>query len=100
VKIAKSKKLRKYIISPLKLPWDAFFEQKKSCWVVIHLKNGEKIGGVYSDNSFTSAYPHKEQIFLQEKWLLDVKGNFKKKQNRTNGVLILGDEIKIIEFYN
>jgi len=99
VKVAKSKKFRKYILSPIKNPWDYFFEQKKSCWVVVNLKNGEKIGGVYSDNSFSSAFPNKEQIYLEELWLLNVKGDFIRKKNRTKGILILGDDIKSIEFY-
>lgn len=97
--LSKSKKLRKYILSPIKNPWDYYFEKKKSCWVIINLKNGEKIGGVYSDNSFSSAYPHKEQIYLEELWDIDSKGNFLKKVSRTDGVIIIGDEIKSIEFY-
>ncbi|MFW6275604.1 MAG: DUF6338 family protein [bacterium] len=100
VRISKSKILRPYILNPIKNPWDYFFEQNKSSWVIINLKNGEKIGGVYSDKSFTSAYPHKEQIYLEELWVLNEKGGFEKKKNRTSGVIILGDEIKSIEFYN
>ena len=100
VYIAKSKKIRKYIMSPIKNPWDYFFEQKKSCWIIVNLKNGEKIGGVYSDNSFSSAYPHKEQIYLEELWEIDSDGNFLKQKNRTTGIIVLGDDIKSIEFYN
>lgn len=99
VNIAKSKYLKKYIISPIKNPWDFFFEQKKSFWVIVNLKNGEKIAGVYSQNSFASAFPHKEQIYLEEFWSLDEKENFKRKKNSTCGILILGEEIKSIEFY-
>lgn len=98
VYLAKSKKFRRYILSPIKNPWDFFFEQKKSCWVIINLKNGEKIGGVYSDKSFSSAFPHKEQIYLEELWKLDKEGNFIEKEKRTLGIIILGEEIKTIEF--
>ncbi len=97
--IAKSKKLGKFIISPIKNPWDYFFEQRKSVWVIINLKNGEKIGGVYSDLSFSSAFPHKEQIYLEQQWELNNKGSFVKAKDRTNGILVLGDEIKSLEFY-
>jgi len=97
--LSKSKKLRKYILSPIKNPWDYYFEKKKSCWVIVNLKNGEKIGGVYSDNSFSSAYPHKEQIYLEELWDIDTNGNFLKKISRTDGIIIIGDEIKSIELY-
>jgi len=97
--LSKSKKLRKYILSPIKNPWDYYFEKKKSCWVIVNLKNGEKIGGVYSDNSFSSAYPHKEQIYLEELWDIGTNGNFLKKISRTDGIIIIGDEIKSIELY-
>jgi hypothetical protein len=95
----KSKKLRKFILSPIKNPWDYYFEKKNSCWVIVNLKNGEKIGGVYSYNSFSSAFPRKEQIYLEQLWEIDLKGNFIKKQNRTDGIIIFGDEIKTVEFY-
>ncbi len=97
--LTKSKKLRKYILSPIKNPWDYYFDQKKSCWVIIKLKNGEKIGGVYSKNSFSSAFPHKEQIYLEQLWEIDSKGNFIEKTKRTDGIIIFGDNIKSIEFY-
>lgn len=97
--LSKTKWLRKYILSPIKNPWDYYFEKKKSCWVVVNLKNNEKIGGVYSYNSFSSAYPHKEQIYLEQLWEVDSKDNFIKKVNRTDGIIILGEEIKSIVFY-
>lgn len=98
--IAKSKKLRKYILSPIKNPWDYYFEKRKSCWVIVNLKSGEKIGGVYSDNSFSSAFPHKTQIYLEQLWNIDEHGNFLSLKNRNKGVIIFGDDIKSIEFYN
>lgn len=99
VKFAKSNRFKKYILNPIRSPWDYFFEQRKSYWIIVNLKNGEKIGGAYSENSFSSVYPHKEQLYLEELWELNDDGSFKKKKNRTKGVIILGDEIKSIEFY-
>ena len=95
----KSEKLRKYIVGPIKNPWDYYFEKKSSCWVIVNMMNDEKIGGVYSYNSFSSAYPNKEQIYLEELWEIDTKGNFLKKVNRSDGIIIIGNEIKSIEFY-
>lgn len=97
--IAKSKVLRKYILSPIKNPWDFYFEKRESCWVVINLKDSEKIGGIYSENSFSSAFPHKAQIYLEELWDIDEYGNFLKRKSRTNGIIIFCEDIKSIEFY-
>jgi hypothetical protein len=91
---------KRFILSPFKSPWDYFFEKRESCWVIVHFKNGARIGGVYGQNSFSSAYPHKEQIYLEELWELEGERNFIKKTERTNGVMILNEEIKFIEFYN
>ncbi|HTO15606.1 MAG TPA: DUF6338 family protein, partial [Edaphocola sp.] len=35
--LSKSKKLRKHILSPIKNPWDFYFEKKKSCWVIVNM---------------------------------------------------------------
>ncbi|MBI9038512.1 MAG: hypothetical protein JEY97_10295 [Bacteroidales bacterium] len=97
--LSKSKKLRKYILSPIKNPWDYYFEKNKSCWVIVNLKNGERIGGVYSSKSFSSAFPNKEQIYLEQLWEIDTKGNFLRKIDRSDGIIIIDDEIKSVEFY-
>lgn len=99
LRVAKWKPLRKYLISPIKNAWDFYFDQRKSCWVIINLKTDEKVGGSYSGKSFASSFPSKEQIYLEELWEIDKNGKFIKKLDRTNGILILGDQIKSIEFY-
>lgn len=98
VKLTKLKSLRKYILSPIKKPWDYYFEKKVSCWVIVNFKNGERIGGVYSNKSFSSAFPCNEEIYLEELWEIDDKC-FIKKVNRTDGILILSEEIRSLEFY-
>lgn len=98
VKILKSGIFRKYIIHPVKLPWDQFFSKADSYWVVIHLKDGQSIGGKYGTSSFTSTYPAKEQIYIEEVWMLNEDGGFQEKIKNTAGMMILGEEISRIEF--
>ena len=96
--ISKSKRF-KFFVSPVRSAWDSFFLRQKSYWVIVNYKDGSKIGGKYGKNSCSSAYPSKEQIYLEEMWDLNEKGYFKKKRVKSHGVLILGDEINSIEFY-
>lgn len=98
--LIRSKFLRKFIVSPFKEPWDFYFERKKSCWILVNLKSGERIGGVYSDKSYSSAFPYKYQLYLEELWEIDADGYFIEPKNRTNGILIFGEDIKSVEFYN
>ncbi len=99
VKIVRSKILRKFIQNPSSSPWDYFFAQQNSCWVIVNYKDGSKIGGTYSRKSYASYFPHKEQIYLQELWELNDENEFLNKIPRSNGILILGEDIKSIEFY-
>jgi len=97
--LTKAKILRKWVISPVKTAWDFYFEKRKSFWVIVNLTDGEKIGGVYSFNSFSSSYPAKEQIYLEELWEINNDKFFIKKIDRSQGIIILGEQIKSIEFY-
>ncbi len=99
VKLTNTKFFNRYFIHPVSKPWDYFFGKKEAAWVIVHLKNGKMIGGLYSSNSFASSYPDKEQIYLEEIWKLDEKGAFLEKINRTKGVIILGDDISSLEFF-
>ncbi|WMJ74371.1 DUF6338 family protein [Cytophagaceae bacterium ABcell3] len=98
--LTRSSFFKKRIISPFKSPWDYFFEKRESCWILVHLKNGERIGGIYSSNSFASAYPHVKEIYLEQVWEVDCDGKFIKQKTRSKGIIICGNEISSFEFFN
>ena len=99
IKIASWPRIAKYILHPIPKPWDYVFGKRKSFWTIVHLKNGKRIGGIYSTKSFASSYPVKEQIYLEQVWKLDEKGAFVKAIDRSDGIVIIGDEIVAIEFF-
>ena len=97
--VLRSEWIKKFIvIHPIKSAWDSFFHKRESYWVIVHLKDGRKIGGKYSKNSFVSSFPRKEEIYLETVWKLNNDGSFESEINGTRGILILGDEIMAIEF--
>ena len=89
----------RHILRPEVSAWDYIFSSRKSYWVILHLKDGRNIGGVYSSNSFTSAFPYKQDIYLEEVWRLDEDKNFIGKVERSAGIWIVADEISSIEFF-
>jgi len=95
----KWKFLSKFIIHPIPKAWDYIFGKRESFWVIVHLKDGRRIGGKYDTNSFASSYPAEEQIYLEEVWKLDEKGKFIEPVERSKGILIPGREISMIEFF-
>ena len=99
IKIASWRIVAKYIMHPIPKPWDYVFGKKESYWTIVHLKNGKRIGGRYDTKSFSSTYPAKEQIYLEQVWELDEKGAFVKPIDRSKGIVIVGDEIVAVEFF-
>ncbi|MUK32128.1 hypothetical protein GNP44_18845 [Aliivibrio fischeri] len=84
---------------PIKMPWDFVFKQRQWYWVIVELKDGTKVGGKYAEHSFTSSYPAPEQIYLEEKWVLDEDDSFERVRGGTAGVLIAADQIATIELF-
>jgi len=99
LRITKLSFISKYIIHPIQKPWDYIFGKREALWVVIHLKDGRKIGGRYDTESFASYFPAEEQIYLQEVWRLNDRDGFKEPIERTSGIIILKDEMAMIEFF-
>ena len=91
--------LCRHIIHPLPKPWDFVFGNRRAYWVIVNLKDGRKIGGVYGPNSFSSSYPAEEQIYLEQVWKLDEKGRFLEPVERSEGIIILGSELSSIELF-
>lgn len=82
---------------PTAKPWDFVFQQRKPYWVIVHLKEGGMIGGLYSDRSFASSAPAEEQIYLEQEWVVE-EGGLTRAVESSAGVLISGSEIAHIEF--
>ncbi|WP_061207013.1 DUF6338 family protein [Leptospira santarosai] len=100
-KIKTLKFIDKYlVVNSIPKPWDFFFSKRNYCWVIIHLKNGKKIGGFYGPKSFSSSFPNEEQLYLEEVWSLEKNGKFKNMIPRTKGIIINMSEITSIEFKN
>ena len=92
--------MRRKIIDPVLKPWDKVFGQRKAYWVIIHLKDGRRIGGRYGKNSFSSTYPADEQIYLEEVWQVDqTTGGFKEKVPQTQGLIVSKERFQLIEFF-
>lgn len=82
---------------PTQKPWDFVFGQRKTYWVVVMLKDGRKIAGMYGLNSFASSAPAKEQIYLEQVWILNEEGGFDRPAEQTAGVIVLESEIVSVE---
>ena len=90
--------LKGRIIHPTPKSWDYFFGLGVPCYVLIHLKNGKLIGGLYGGDSFASSFPNKEDMYLQEVWGVNEKGEFQQKIENTRGLWISKDFFDYIEF--
>lgn len=80
-------------------PWDYVFGKRESFWIIIHLKDGAKIGGVYNTDSFASSYPKDEQIYIEEIWNIDEEGKFMTRKDHTAGAIISSKDIAVIELF-
>jgi hypothetical protein len=79
--------------------WDHVFNVIEDCFILLHLKNGQMVGGLYSGNSFASSYPEKEDLYLSQLWKVDEQGVFKEPVENSGGLLVNFEEIHFIEFF-
>jgi hypothetical protein len=95
-----SKLLKGNILHPTPKAWDYYLGLGKSCFMLIHLKNGNLIGGLYYKDSFASSYPNDLDLYIKEVWKINTEGQFIEKINNTDGLLIAYDVIEYIELFN
>ena len=84
---------------PTRKPWDYVFSKRKWYWVIVTLKNGEKIAGKYANQSFSSSAPADEQIYLEEAWVLNEDGGFDRPRSNTEGIIVVSNEISTVELF-
>jgi hypothetical protein len=90
----------RHVASPNARVWDDIFAKRTPYWVIVHLKDQRRIGGLYGYRSFTSHSPAPPEIFLEEVWHVDEDGGFTGSVvEETAGILVMGTEIEALEFF-
>ena len=79
--------------------WDFKFSDSPPVWVLVTLKDGHTVGGLWGSRSFASSESDERDIYIQEVYKI-LKTKTWKKVERNDGILICGDEIKHIEFWS
>lgn len=82
--------------------WDDVFAKRPEpeSWIIVHLRDGRRIGGLYGRKSFASRSPAAPDIYLEELWEVDASGGFTGTRiESTSGILIMGTEILAVEFF-
>jgi Family of unknown function (DUF6338) len=100
----------RWFVGPHPAPraWDYLFEHKDEGWVLLRLKSGTWIGGVYGTvgdlDSYSAGYPEPQDLFLAVgievdpetgELLVDEDGDI---PLRPGGLLVRWDEVEYLEF--
>jgi hypothetical protein len=85
-------------IHPAPTRWDFAFSRQGPFFVRIELRDGTNLGGVFAEDSFASAYPGKQDLFLERAWRLDEDGGFVEPVDDSAGLLISRDLVRAVEF--
>jgi len=99
LKLSTWRPVARHLVHPVRKPWDYVFAKREPFWIIVHLQNGQKIGGRFDTGSFASTDPADEQIYLEEVWILDQKGRFLKEVERSKGIILMKDQIRAVEFF-
>lgn len=99
-KLLKSKKLMSKLQHPYPTSWDAFFDRRQECFMIIHLANGKKIGAYYGATSYASAFPNEGDLYVRAVYLLKNDNTFGDAMPDTRGLLIRKAEYSYIELFD
>lgn len=99
-KLRSTQFLQGVIPHPTGKPWDYVFGQRKRFWIIVTLKGGKRIGGLFDEKSFASSAPNAEQLYLQEAWELNSDGGFERARTDSAGIIIVTTEVVSCELFN
>ncbi|MEW6203008.1 MAG: DUF6338 family protein [bacterium] len=78
--------------------WDYIFSKIKPVWILVTLKDNSQVAGFFGNGSMASSELSERDIFIRMVFHIDENGQWEKVE-KTNGILIKGDQIKCIEFW-
>lgn len=86
------------VINPTPTAWDDKFSTLKNGWVIITLKDGSTVAGDIGVGSCISTDKNERDIYLKKIYRINEDGKWC-EVDRTDGILITGNQIKHIEFF-
>jgi len=98
-KLRSTDRFQRVLPHPVGKAWDFFFAQRKPLWSVVTLKDGRKVGGLFSTKSFASSHPYPQEIYIQDAWVVNADGGLERERESTAGIFVAGSEISTIEFF-
>ena len=99
LKLSTWRPIARHFVHPIRKSWDYVFGKRDPFWIIVHLQNGQRIGGRFDIESFASSDPAEEQIYLEEVWVLDEEGRFLSPVERSRGIIVMRDEIRAVELF-
>lgn len=77
--------------------WDAAFLKREPLFVIVHLKDGRRIGGYYGGRSFAGLHPASGHLYLEMLWTLDEAGRFVEPIPDSRGIVLRPDDYQFVE---
>jgi hypothetical protein len=77
--------------------WDDVFLRDEPYFVIVHLKDGARVGGYYGSNSFAGLHPLSGHLYLEQLWYTDDQGRFTSAVQDSRGLILRPQDYKYIE---
>ena len=79
--------------------WDYKFSRTESAlWVLVTLKDGARVAGLFGSRSLASSKSGERDLYIQKVYKIPSTGTWQ-PVSRSEGILLMGDQIKHIEFW-
>lgn len=84
------------IAHPIPTSWDYLFANLKSgVWILVTLKSGERIFGLFGGQSFASSDLSRRDLYIED--IRDENWSVLEQDGRTRGIWLSEDEIRLVE---
>jgi hypothetical protein len=101
LKLARSDFFTSKVLDPCPSSWDWAFSENKKAMVLVHLRDGRRVGGVWGGGAFASSYPVPNDLYLSEVWNVEqMSGKFLNAVKDTRGLVLWGTDIEMVEFFD
>ena len=88
---------RDIILNPTRNGWDEAFLRREPLFVIVHLKDGRRIGGYYGFQSFAGVHPASGHLYLESLWSLSEEGKFVAPVPDSRGIVLRPDDYHFVE---